>query len=179
MSNVIEQLILVDETDRAIGEAEKKACHLGSGKLHRAFSIFIFNSRNELLIQKRSNKKMLWPDFWSNSCCSHPRKGESLDEALQRRLMQELKIKSSLSFLFNFTYQAKYLDIGSENEFCHVFFGRSDEQPMPHPDEVSVIEYLPLQEVSERIENYPDDFTPWFKIEWHQIINNHLSKFRL
>jgi isopentenyldiphosphate isomerase len=93
MSNVIEQLILVDETDRAIGEAEKKACHLGSGKLHRAFSIFIFNSRNELLIQKRSNKKMLWPDFWSNSCCSHPRKGESLDEALQRRLMQELKIK--------------------------------------------------------------------------------------
>jgi isopentenyl-diphosphate Delta-isomerase len=179
MINVTEQLILVDEADQVIGEAEKKSCHIGNGKLHRAFSIFVFNTRNELLIQKRSDKKMLWPDFWSNSCCSHPRQGEDLHEALHRRLMQELKIKCSLNFLYNFTYQAKYLDIGSENEFCHVFFGKSDEKPMPDPDEVSAIEYIPFQEVTERLEKYPDEFTPWFKMEWNRITSDHLSKISL
>src|SRR5690606_1697261 len=90
VSNSGEELILVDELDREIGSDTKSACHTGSGILHRAFSIFVFNDDNELLLQQRAPSKPLWPNYWSNTCCSHPRRGETMDQAVSRRLLQEL-----------------------------------------------------------------------------------------
>ena len=101
VSSPTEELILVDELDREIGQGAKSECHAGNGILHRAFSVFIFNSRNELLLQRRSAEKPLWPNYWSNTCCSHPRVGESMGEAVNRRLAQELGIECSLTFYTN------------------------------------------------------------------------------
>ena len=98
-SNASEQLILVDDQDREIGFKPKADCHLGAGVLHRAFSIFVFNGDNELLLQRRSLGKMLWPGFWSNTCCSHPRRGESMTVAVARRLEQELGFTCRLEYL--------------------------------------------------------------------------------
>lgn len=97
-----ELLILVDEQDREIGHGSKAACHDGEGVLHRAFSLFIFNEAGELLLQQRSAQKRLWPMFWSNSCCSHPRQGETMEQAVHRRLEQELGMTSALQYLYKF-----------------------------------------------------------------------------
>ena len=115
-------LILVDENDKEIGYLPKEKCHDGNGKLHRAFSMYVFNG-NKLLIQKRSNKKRLWPGFWSNSCCSHPRKGEDIFDAVKRRLKEELGIECEPKLLFKFVYNASYEGEGSENEYLYVFSG--------------------------------------------------------
>jgi isopentenyl-diphosphate delta-isomerase len=115
-----ENLVLVDESDRVVGHLSKGACHDGEGVLHRAFSLFVFNREGQLLLQQRSEKKRLWPLFWSNTCCSHPREGETMDEAVHRRLHEELRMTSELEFLYKFQYQASYEDIGSENEICWV-----------------------------------------------------------
>ena len=179
MTKMEDDLILVNASDDVIGKAEKKSCHIGDGILHRAFSIFIINSSDEVLIHKRSHHKMLWPGFWSNSCCSHPRYGESLEDAVHRRLMEELSIRSKLSFLYSFTYQAKYLDIGSENELCHVYAGRSDDISYPKSSEIVDIKYVHYQSLTEEINNFPDQFTPWFKLEWNQIIKNYANKLSL
>src|SRR3970282_2858021 len=96
VSNDSEELILVDEHDREIGFKSKSECHTDKGVLHRAFSIFVFNGNNELLLQKRSPAKLLWPNYWSNACCSHPRRGERMEHAVTRRLHQELRFKSPL-----------------------------------------------------------------------------------
>src|SRR5919108_4992020 len=108
VSNAGEELIVVDEHDREIGSRSKSDCHSGAGILHRAFSIFVFNGDNELLLQKRSPSKLLWPNYWSNTCCSHPRRGESMERAVQRRLEQELGFTCALDFLYKFKYQAQY-----------------------------------------------------------------------
>ena len=107
-----EKLILVDENDNAIGYENKDVCHNGAGILHRAFSIFIFNSNNELLLQQRHTDKRLWGAFWSNSCCSHPRKGESYPQATVRRLKEELGLDTKLRYLYRFQYQASFGDKG-------------------------------------------------------------------
>ena len=120
VSDDTELLILVDSSDRETGQLDKSACHDGEGQLHRAFSVFIFNDAGELLIQQRAADKRLWPSFWSNSCCSHPRAGEAIDDAAERRCQQELGIAASLTFLYKFEYQAAYEDIGSERELCSV-----------------------------------------------------------
>ena len=101
-----DSLILVDEADCEVGHASRSRCHEGTGLLHRAFSLFIFNDRGELLVQQRSAAKRLWPLYWSNSCCSHPRRAETMEAAIHRRLYEELGIKCLLHFLFKFQYQA-------------------------------------------------------------------------
>ena len=103
-----EMLILVNDRDEVTGYADKLACHRDEGILHRAFSIFIFNDKKELLLQQRSEQKHLWPLIWSNSCCSHPRKGEELENATQRRMAEELGITTPLQHLFTFQYHARY-----------------------------------------------------------------------
>src|ERR1700724_859987 len=118
-----ESLILVDEADREVGHLDKAQCHQGRGVLHRAFSLLIFNDAGELLIQQRAPSKRLWPLYWSNSCCSHPRRGESMDAATQRRLGEELGINCPLQFLFKFQYQAQFDATASEHELCSVFIG--------------------------------------------------------
>ena len=132
VSSEQEELILVDENDREIGSLDKAACHDGTGVLHRAFSLFIFNPRGELLLQQRSRTKRLWPLYWSNSCCSHPRRGETMEEATARRLEDELHIAAELEFVYKFAYQARFDATGAENELCWVYLGRTGGTVTPN-----------------------------------------------
>jgi len=169
VSSEEEPLILVDETDREIGHLSKGACHDGDGVLHRAFSLFIFNSEGELLLQQRSEEKRLWPLFWSNSCCSHPRRGETIQLATERRLTQELGMASKIHHLFTFQYQAPYLDLGSENEVCWVFIGRSADVPQPNDHEIADIRWITPEDLDREFETQPEIFTPWFAMEWPRV----------
>ncbi len=171
-----EPLIVVDEQDKILDYKSKAECHKGNGILHRAFSIFIFNHKKQLLLQKRSEQKLLWPLFWSNSCCSHPRKGESYDQATVRRLHEELNIKAPLRFLYKFIYQARYEQIGSEYELCSVYLGRSDQPPDVNPNEIADWKYIDLPQLDEHMALYPDSYSPWFKMEWHSIRTEYIEK---
>jgi isopentenyl-diphosphate delta-isomerase len=168
-SGALDLLILVDGEDRIQGHLDKVECHRGQGVLHRAFSIFIFNSSGQLLLQRRSAAKALWPLFWSNSVCSHPRKGEEYLEAATRRLREEMGIETSLRFLFRFQYQAAYQDIGSENELCSVFIGESDGPVVVDPGEIAEWRFISPGELDVELNAHPQDFTPWFKMEWMRI----------
>lgn len=170
-----ESLILVDDADREIGQMSKADCHAGGGVLHRAFSLFIFNGRDELLLQQRSAHKRLWPNYWSNSCCSHPRSGESMTTAIHRRLMEELGLRCTLEFLFKFKYQAQYDTQGAEHELCSVFFGRSSTPVHANREEIADWRWLPLPELQRQLNDEADRFTPWFKLEWEQIRRDHLE----
>src|SRR5258707_10584971 len=127
-----EALILVDEADREVGHLSKAECHHGRGILHRAFSLLIFNGDGELLLQQRAASKRLWPLYWSNSCCSHPRRAESMETAIHRRLREELGVRCRLEFLFKFQYQAQFDAAGAEQELCSVFIGPCTEPPPGH-----------------------------------------------
>jgi isopentenyl-diphosphate delta-isomerase len=169
VSSEDEMLILVDESDRVVGHLAKGACHDGEGVLHRAFSLFVFSRDGKLLLQQRSSGKRLWPLYWSNSCCSHPREGETMDEAVRRRLLQELGLASDLQFLYKFQYQAPYEDIGSENEICWVYIGVTSDGARPNPNEVEDHRWVTSAELDDEIASRPDDFTPWFRMEWLQV----------
>ncbi len=173
-----ELLILVDNNDTVVGYNDKNACHNGNGILHRAFSVFIFNSKNELLIHQRSSHKRLWNLFWTNSCCSHPRKGESYEVATKRRVKEELGLTTRLMYLYKFQYQAKFGDKGSENELCSVFIGKSNNLPMVNPNEISDWRYISIHELNEELINYPDRYTPWFKMEWKTITEKYLDTIK-
>lgn len=170
-----ELLILVDKLDNETGWDTKDVCHNGGGILHRAFSIFIFNEKNELLLQKRSQEKRLWPLFWSNSCCSHPRKGESYEYATTRRLEEELGLQVSLTYLYKFQYQAQFEERGSENELCSVYIGRSNEEPVVNETEISGWKYISMDELDTQLQKSPHNFTPWFKMEWQQLRTKYLD----
>lgn len=164
-----EPLILVDELDREIGHLSKGACHDGDGVLHRAFSLFIFNPSGELLLQQRSAGKRLWPLFWSNSCCSHPRRGETMPVATERRLAQELGMASDVHHLFTFQYHARYLDLGSENEMCWVFAGVSSDPPRPNVHEIADLRWISPDDLDRAFDETPEAFTPWFALEWPRV----------
>ena len=163
-------LILVDEADRRLGHLSKALCHEGEGILHRAFSLLIFNDRDELLIQQRSPSKRLWPLYWSNSCCSHPRRGESMDVATRRRLFEELGIRCDLQFLFKFQYHAQFDATGAERELCSVFIGRSDGPPVINRDEIIDWRWI-SPDVLQRHMSGADSssYTPWFMLEWAKV----------
>ena len=169
VSSEEEPLILVDENDREIGHLSKGECHDGDGVLHRAFSLFIFNPAGELLLQQRSAEKRLWPRFWSNSCCSHPRRGETMDVATERRLAEELGMASTVHHLFTFQYQAPYLDLGSENEICRVFAGLSTSPPRPNVHEIADVRWITADDLDREFQSQPEDFTPWFAMEWPRV----------
>jgi isopentenyl-diphosphate delta-isomerase len=173
-----EMLILVNPADKVIGYRDKLACHLGDGILHRAFSIFIFNDKRQLLLQKRSDTKHLWPLFWSNSCCSHPRKGETMDEAASRRLQEELGIHSQLTYLYKFQYQARFKDVGSENELCSVYVGKSNQTIKTNPNEISEWRFIDPEELEQEMKKFPERFTPWFKMEWEQLRSEYWRRIR-
>ncbi len=170
-----ERLILVDAADNEIGSKRKDACHDGDGILHRAFSAFIFNRDGELLLQQRASGKRLWPGYWSNSCCSHPRLGETMAVAVQRRLIQELGIKAQVEFLYKFQYQATFGELGSENELCSVFLGRSDDTPEVNSSEIANWRFVGPLEFSTELNEQPEHFTPWCKMEW-QALNSEYSQ---
>ena len=175
VSNSSDQLILVDELDREIGCKAKSECHAGNGVLHRAFSIFIFNSNNELLLQQRSAEKPLWPNYWSNTCCSHPRNGESMETAVARRLGQELGFECVLEYLYKFKYHAQYGAVGAEHEYCWVYQGLYDGQVNANSNEITDWRFVDIKTLDEELATHPDRFTPWFKMEWTQIRNDFLD----
>ncbi len=170
-----EPLVLVDEEDRDIGYLDKAAAHQGHGVLHRAFSLFIFNARGELLLQRRAAGKRLWPGFWSNTCCSHPRRGETLEQAIHRRLEEELGLSTPLQFLFKFQYQAQYDAQGAEHELCSVYAGRSDGKAKVNVNEISALRYIAPDALDAEMAARPETFTPWFKIEWARIRRDHAA----
>ena len=174
---MMEDLILVDRQNTILGTAPKDVCHDGDGLLHRAFSIFVFNKSMELLLQKRASEKRLWPGYWSNSCCSHPSLNESMISASTRRLDEELSIAGyRISELYQFEYQAAYLDLGSENELCSVIICRSDDNVTLNQAEVSAIRWINLPGLEVEIESQPDQFTPWLKLEVKQLTSSYLQQ---
>lgn len=164
-----ELLILVDTEDREIGSLGKDQCHDGEGVLHRAFSLFLFNDKGELLLQRRSEEKRLWPRYWSNSCCSHPRSGESMDAATARRLEQELDTSAALEFIYKFQYQADFANRGSENEFCWVYLGRLGQDARANEAEIAELRFITASNLHQEMDTVPERFTPWFRMEWQRL----------
>jgi isopentenyl-diphosphate delta-isomerase len=169
VSSENEELILVDTDDNEVGHLSKALCHDGAGVLHRAFSLFLFNSAGELLLQKRSDQKRLWPGFWSNSCCSHPRRGESMKIATTRRMSDELNIEASLEYVYRFCYTAEFGKAGSENELCHVFLGKVTGAVQANDSEIASVRYVSPYALDKELSRLPERFTPWFKQEWKEL----------
>ncbi len=169
VSSESEELILVDRDDNEIGHASKADAHNGGGILHRAFSLFLFNESGELLLQQRAPGKRLWGGYWSNSCCSHPRRGESLATATSRRLSDELNFETELEHVYSFCYEASFGDAGSENELCHVYLGRAAEKIAPNESEISAIRFVPAASLDAEFRATPERFTPWFTQEWREL----------
>lgn len=169
VSSESEELILVDADDNPIGYLDKARCHDGDGLLHRAFSLFIFDTDGRLLLQQRAPGKRLWGGYWSNSCCSHPRRSETMEVAIRRRQLQELGLECSLQFLYKFRYQAHFADIGSEHELCWVYAGRSRHDPNVNRNEVSAWRWISANDLNRELIQQPDTFTPWFKLEWARL----------
>lgn len=169
-----EYVILVDENDRKTGTCEKLEAHQ-KGLMHRAFSIFLFNKEGEFLIQQRADEKYHTPGLWSNTCCSHPRPDEEMEEALQRKLFQEMGIYSQVEKVFDFAYRADFDNGLVENEVDHVYFGEYNDAPNPNPAEIQSWKYSSFEEIKNEIEQDEASFTPWFKLVFERV-NEHYKK---
>ena len=166
-----ENLILVDERDNVIGYESKDNVHRGSGLLHRAFSIFLFNGPGRVLLHRRSGQKPLWPGFWTNSCCSHPRCGEDYASAARRRLSEELGVTAQLAWLYQFQYTASFGNRGVERELCAVLIGDL-ERPgtvRANRNEVQEWGWFDCDAVDGWVRRRPEQFTPWFLLEWSRL----------
>ena len=173
---MMEQVILVDEQDNPIGLMEKQAAHV-TPHLHRAFSVFVFNSKGELLLQQRALSKYHSPGLWTNTCCSHPRAGETLEGATSRRLMEEMGITCALHEVYSFIYKAPVGEGLTEHEFDHVFIGQSDDFPEINRDEVEAWKYMSLDDLKAYIEHHPEHYTEWFKITFEEM-TRHAAVFQ-
>ena len=157
-------VILVDKKDNPIGTMEKLEAHQ-KGLLHRAFSVFIFNDKDELLIQRRALEKYHSPGLWTNTCCSHPKPNEALLDAAHRRLMEEMGMKCPNLFPVNsFIYKTDFDNGLIENEYDHIVLGRSNDMPLINREEVHEYAYLSIDSIKEKIKNTPDVYTYWFKL---------------
>lgn len=172
----MEFVILVDNNDRQIGLMEKQAAHI-EPHLHRAFSIFLFNSKGELLMQQRAFSKYHSPGLWTNTCCSHPRSGETLEEATSRRLMEEMGMTCPMHEVYTFIYKAPVGQGLTEHEFDHVFIGQSDDIPNINTDEVASWKYMRLDDLKKDLELYPELYTEWFKITFEEM-TRHANVFK-
>jgi isopentenyl-diphosphate delta-isomerase len=166
-----EQLVLVDSADQPVGYCSKDEAHRGAGQLHRAFSVFLFDGKQRLMIHRRSAQKPLWPGYWTNSCCSHPRRGETLVDAVHRRVREELGVAADLQSIYSFEYHASFADQGSEHELCHVYLARlrGDDQVVVHEDEISEWRWVSLDEVDAMQQENKRELTPWFQMEWRAL----------
>ena len=169
-------VILVDELDNMLGTMEKMAAHR-LGKLHRAFSVFIFNSKGQLLLQQRALNKYHSGGKWTNTCCSHPMPGEKTLDAAHRRLQQEMGLKCELSYAFNFVYSADMSNGISEHEYDHVYAGISDDIPMPDPDEVAAYEYVNINSLAKELKKTPELYTEWLKICFERVMEYYQTIF--
>jgi isopentenyl-diphosphate Delta-isomerase len=158
-----DNIILVNEKDEPVGEEGKLSAHL-AGKLHRCITIFIFNSKGELLLQKRAKSKYHSGGLWTNSCCGHPKPGEDTEAGAHRRLQFEMGFDCKVEEIFQFTYRAE-LDHGiTEHEFDHVFAGIYDGEVNINPDEAENYKWISPEALREDIKNNPDSYTYWFKL---------------
>jgi isopentenyl-diphosphate delta-isomerase len=164
-----DRVILVDETDCEIGSASKSEAHR-DGKLHRAFSIFVFNPAGQLLLQKRSMKKYHSDGLWSNTCCSHPRPGEKIEKEVLRKLQQEMGFQCALQWVFSFPYKIQFKNNLIENEIDHVFIGRFDGSPSPNPDEVDGWKWMDLKAVVHDVKLHPHTYSYWLTICLDQVL---------
>ena len=160
----MEKLILIDENDKELGFEEKLKAHQNGGKLHRAFSVFVFNSKGELILQQRAEEKYHSALLWTNTCCGHPRPGEDVLAAAHRRLKEEMGFDCELSEKFSFIYKVDFENSLSENEFDHVLFGKFEEEPKPDPKEATDWKWVGLGELKTDIKENPEKYTYWFKI---------------
>ncbi len=167
-------LILVDEKDNQIGVGEKIQVHK-EGRLHRAFSVLIFNSQGELLLQKRAKTKYHSPSLWSNTCCSHPRPNHELREEAKNRLEEEMGIKSNLKEVFSFIYKQKTGGL-IEHEFDHVFFGKFDGSPVINKKEVEDWKWMNFKDLRHDVQKNPQKYTPWFRLILNEISKRKLLK---
>jgi len=163
-----EEVILVDENDNVIGFMEKMEAHL-KGVMHRAFSVFIFNSSGEMLLQQRAIGKYHSAGLWSNACCSHPYPGEDIEMAAQRRLNEEMGFKTSLEKLFDFVYKASFGNELIENEFDHVFVGKYEGEININPQEVNDYSFKSVKAIKQELKEKPETYTAWFHIAFPKI----------
>tara|TARA_B100000941_G_scaffold266930_1_gene222543 strand:- start:266 stop:784 length:519 start_codon:yes stop_codon:yes gene_type:complete len=170
----VEKVILVDENDNQVGLMPKLEAHQ-KGLLHRAFSIFIFNSKYELLLQKRASSKYHSGGLWTNTCCSHPREGEDILDAANRRLIEEMGIETSLRKVHEFIYKAELDNDLTEYEFDHVFYGVYNEEPIINKDEADDFKWIDMDSLNEDIKTNGDNYTIWFKIAF-EYFYNYLKK---
>lgn len=164
-----EQVVLVDRFDNPLGIIEKMEAHT-LGLLHRAFSVFIFNSNGELLLQQRALHKYHSAGMWTNTCCSHPKPYEDTAIAANRRLMEEMGMNCELEYAFNFVYMAAVDNKLIENEFDHVYFGTSDDLPVINTNEVASFKYVNLDDLALDLSENPNRYTAWLKICFEDII---------
>ena len=171
-----EYVVLVNENDNQIGIMEKMAAHIVP-RLHRAFSVFIFNSKGELLLQQRALTKYHSPGLWTNTCCSHPRNGESVDKAAERRLLEEMGLQCPMHEVFTFIYKAP-VGLGLvEHEYDHVFFGQCDNTPVINTEEVASWKYMSLDAIASDMKAHPEQYTEWFKISFDEIVRHSEKSF--
>ena len=172
LRDAAEQLILVDEGDREIGVGAKIDVH-HTGQLHRAFSILVFNARDELLLQRRANIKYHFAQRWSNTCCGHPRPGEATLDAAGRRLMEEFGMSVPLIERSQLIYRAEDRASGLiEHEYLHVFFGLDRERPRPDPTEIGAWRWMSIPVIQRALRQRPDWFTPWFALLVERLFPN-------
>ena len=164
-----EFVILVDENDNEIGSMEKIEAH-EKAVLHRAFSIFVFNDAGQMMLQQRALSKYHSPGLWTNTCCSHPRPGETLLEATQRRIIEEMGFSCEMEEVLSFIYKAPFDHGLTEHELDHVFIGRYNDDPEINPDEVEAWKWVEVSDLLADIDKNPDNYTVWFKIALKEMI---------
>lgn len=168
MNEPIVEVILVNEQDEPVGLMEKMEAHR-KGVLHRAFSVFIFNRKGEMLLQQRALKKYHSGGLWTNACCSHPLPGETNEQAASRRLQEEMGFSTSLHKIFDFKYQSPFENGLTEHEFDHVFAGIHEGLIAPDPEEVKDFCYMTLDAIASSLESHPDKYTTWFHIAFPRV----------
>ncbi len=164
----MEEVILVDTEDNMTGTMEKIAAHK-TASLHRAFSVFVFNHAGELLLQQRALNKYHSAGLWTNTCCSHPRPGESTADAAVRRLREEMGFETRLEKVFDFTYKAGFENGLTEHEFDHVFIGYYDGPVIVNEQEVNNYAFVSMPNIAEAMETGPEQFTAWFHIAFPKV----------
>jgi isopentenyl-diphosphate delta-isomerase len=172
---MLEQVILVDEQDNAIGLMEKMEAHR-KAVLHRAFSVFAMNDRNEILLQRRALSKYHSGGLWTNTCCSHPREGESIEDAAKRRLQEEMGFSCEVKRVFSFIYKAELDNELTEHELDHVLIARYNLDPMVNPEEVDSFRWESVEWVSADIKAHPENYTEWFKIIYDRFLNYWMNE---
>ncbi|HLV42705.1 MAG TPA: isopentenyl-diphosphate Delta-isomerase [Brumimicrobium sp.] len=163
-------VVLVDKNDQVLGTMEKLKAH-EEGRLHRAFSVLIFNDKNEMLIHQRAHDKYHCGGMWTNACCSHPRLDETPKEAALRRMHEEMGFTTEIDYVGKFIYRTEFENGLIENELDHVFVGKFNGEPLPNPEEVADYKYIEIEQLKADIKVAPEKYTVWFK----KIVEDYLN----